>query len=185
MAPRDPAPHPRAGGSFGWPLIGHDEELEFLRSARRRRPPAGVVVSGLPGVGKSRLMSEALEAAREEGWGVLRISASAGLKGVAFAPFRSVVALPRTRDLGELAAALEDAIALLGGDKGLMLAVDDGQDLDDASAGFVHHLAGVGSAVALVTLRSGADRPGALTGALEGRAGGACRAGGALPSGDE
>ncbi len=45
-----------------------------------------------------------------------------------------------------------------------MLAVDDGQDLDDASAGFVHHLAGVGSAVALVTLRSGADRPGALDG---------------------
>ena len=86
MAPRDPAPQPPAGGSLGWPLIGHDDELEFLRSARRRHPPAGVVVSGLPGVGKSRLMSAALEAAREEGWAVLRISASVGLKGVAFAP---------------------------------------------------------------------------------------------------
>jgi DNA-binding CsgD family transcriptional regulator len=114
-------------------------------------------------VGKSRLGSTALEAARADGWGVFRVCASAGLKGVAFAPFRTAVALPATSDLGELAAALDEALSLLRGANGLMLLVDDGHDLDDASAGFVHHLAVVGSAVALVTLRSGADRPGALT----------------------
>ena len=124
MAPRDPAPHPPPGGSFGWPLIGRDEELEFLRSARRRHPPAGVVVSGLPGVGKSRLVSAALDAAREEGWGVLRVSASAGLKRGGVRPF------PQGRraaaDEGPRRARrrrFEDALArCVAGDKGLMLA---------------------------------------------------------------
>jgi DNA-binding CsgD family transcriptional regulator len=152
-----------AGGAHAWPLIGRDEELEFLRVARGRKPPASVVVSGLPGVGKSRLVSEALEAARVEGWGVLRVCASAGLSSVAFGPFRTAVALPQTKDLGELVAALDDALSRLRGGRGLMLLVDDGHDLDEASAGYVHQLAMVGSAVAMVTLRSGAERPSALT----------------------
>jgi DNA-binding CsgD family transcriptional regulator/tetratricopeptide (TPR) repeat protein len=154
-----------------WPLVGREEELGYLRAARSRHTPASVVVSGLPGVGKSRLMQATLEEARADGWGVLLLSASAGLKNLPFAAFRSGVAPLQTTlktygqraDLSELAAVLEETIAGYRTPIGALLAIDDGHCLDDASAGFAHHLAATGSAVVLVTLRSGAERSDALT----------------------
>ncbi|HEV8064569.1 MAG TPA: AAA family ATPase, partial [Acidimicrobiales bacterium] len=154
--------HP-GGELAGWPLIGRSEELEFLRAARRRRRPSSIVVSGLPGVGKSRLVATALEEAEGEGWGVVHLRSSKGLKAVAFAPFRAVVPVPAAKDLGEVVAALETALSGRRGAKGLLLVVDDAHDLDEASAGFVHHAVVSGLAVAALTLRSGAERPDALT----------------------
>jgi DNA-binding NarL/FixJ family response regulator len=158
------APPGQPGGELAeWPLIGRSEELDFLRTARRRRPPASIVVSGLPGVGKSRLAATALSQAQSEGWGVVYLRSSKGLKSVAFAPFRTVVPVPPSSDLGEVVAGLEDALAARRGARGLLLSIDDAHDLDDASAGFVHHVVVTGLAVAMLTLRSGTERPDALT----------------------
>ncbi len=148
-----------------WPLVGRDEELGYLRAARSRQLPAGVVVSGLPGVGKSRLVRATIDEARRDGWGVLQLSASAGLKNLAFAPFRSAVAPPQRRsaDLAAVAEALEEAISGYVTPAGALLVIDDAHNLDDASAGFVHHLAATRLVAVLVALRSRAPLPDALT----------------------
>lgn len=151
-----------AGREPAWPLVGRQEELDFLRAARRRRPPVGTVVSGLPGVGKSRLVEAALRGAEADGFGVVAVRASAGLRHVAFAPFRSVIDLPASSDPAELVAAVERALDKER-DGGVLLVVDDAHDLDEASAGLVHHLAAVDAATVVVTVRTGAARPEAVT----------------------
>src|SRR6266508_3908214 len=47
-----------------WPLVGRLEELAFIEQAMARPETAGVIVAGAAGVGKTRLVSEALERAR-------------------------------------------------------------------------------------------------------------------------
>ena len=52
-----------------WPLVGRAHELAFVRRVRRSGAGHGVVLSGAPGVGKSRLAAEAAgEASGEGGW---------------------------------------------------------------------------------------------------------------------
>jgi AAA ATPase domain len=51
-----------------WPLTGRAEELSLISGLTRRRDgPAGVVVAGAAGVGKTRLAREALAAAQQRG----------------------------------------------------------------------------------------------------------------------
>jgi ATP-dependent Clp protease ATP-binding subunit ClpA len=66
----------------GWPLTGRVEELSRISGlARRRDGPAGVVLTGPAGVGKTGLAREALAAAEQRGaltrWAVGTSSARA------------------------------------------------------------------------------------------------------------
>ena len=63
-----------------WPLTGRAEELSVISGLFCRRiGPAGIVVAGAPGVGKTRLAREALAAAQRRGaltrWAVATASA--------------------------------------------------------------------------------------------------------------
>lgn len=52
----------------GWPLTGRVKELSRISGLTRRRDgPAGVVLAGPAGVGKTRLAREALAAAEQRG----------------------------------------------------------------------------------------------------------------------
>ncbi|HEX4103086.1 MAG TPA: ATP-binding protein [Pseudonocardiaceae bacterium] len=52
----------------GWPLTGRSEELSRINGLTRRRDgPAGVVLAGPAGVGKTRLARESLAAAGQRG----------------------------------------------------------------------------------------------------------------------
>lgn len=78
-----------------WPLTGRAEELAYIGELTRRSSgPAGVVLAGAAGVGKTRLAREALAAARQRGrqtrWAAatasaraLPLGAFAGLAGAA------------------------------------------------------------------------------------------------------
>jgi replication-associated recombination protein RarA len=56
-------------GGGEWPLVGRAEELELLVKLRSRGLSA--VISGPPGVGKSRLAGAALADAARHGWATL------------------------------------------------------------------------------------------------------------------
>jgi AAA ATPase domain len=65
-----------------WPLTGRPEELSRISELIRRRDgPAGVVLAGAAGVGKTRLVREVLTAAEQRGavtrWAVATASARA------------------------------------------------------------------------------------------------------------
>ena len=62
----------------------------------------------------------------------------------------------------ELLARARDALVERGGGRRLVLCVDDGQLLDEASAALTHQLMAAGEAFALVTLYRGEPRPDAL-----------------------
>lgn len=58
-----------------WPLTGRDDELRRIVAAIRPST-AGIVVAGPAGVGKTRLMHEAVTAAGAEETAVVRARAS-------------------------------------------------------------------------------------------------------------
>ncbi|MBX9982431.1 MAG: AAA family ATPase, partial [Mycobacterium gordonae] len=59
---------------LSWPLVGRSEEMRTIKAALTTSGVSGVVVSGAAGVGKSRIVREALSAAssgqRECRWAV-------------------------------------------------------------------------------------------------------------------
>jgi hypothetical protein len=128
----------------------------------RRNGPAGIVLAGAPGVGKTRLAREALAAAQRRGaltrWAVATASARALPLG-AFAATLGVVG----PDPARLVRQASDAL-LAGADKaGVIVGVDDAHLLDDLSATLVHQLVLRRTATLVLTLRTGETAPDAVT----------------------
>jgi DNA-binding NarL/FixJ family response regulator/tetratricopeptide (TPR) repeat protein len=124
-----------------------------------------VVLSGAPGVGKSRLAAEAAgEASREEGWSTVAVPVSPGTACFPFGALRAALGVtPASVDLAGLSAGLEAAIVASRGDGRVLVVVDDAHLLDEQSAGLLHGLVARGDAALLATVRSGLPVPPALT----------------------
>ena len=142
----------------GWPLVGRDDELEYvLRSLEERD---GVLLAGEAGVGKSRLASEVLAAAAALGWSTVALGVGAESAAVPFAPFAPL--------LGEDAAGdgvdrfMRATRALEARGERVLLHIDDAHLLDEVSTAFVRHLLAAATARLLLTARSGAPMPSAL-----------------------
>lgn len=148
-----------------WPLVGRTEQLSRVvatveRALRGGRTPAGVVLAGSAGTGKTRLASEV---ARTVGAPTARIIATASGASVplgALAPL-----LPRDLVRSDIAAdSLQwaaDEIVAPGRDP-VLLVVDDVHLLDLASATVVLQLVLGRRVVLLATLRSGEPAPDAV-----------------------
>jgi DNA-binding SARP family transcriptional activator len=68
LPPRAPAPEPSAGPE--WPMVGRDADLAALRDAWQRAAGGTTtyaVLTGEPGIGKSRLAAELVALARQDG----------------------------------------------------------------------------------------------------------------------
>jgi DNA-binding NarL/FixJ family response regulator len=146
-----------------WPLMGRVEELSRIGGlARRRDGPAGVVVVGAAGVGKTRLAREALIAAEQRGvltrWAVGTASARVLPLG-AFAATLGVVG----SDPARLVRQASDALLAGAGRAGVIVGVDDAHLLDEVSAVLVHQLVLRRAAGVVLTLRSGERAPDAVT----------------------
>ena len=143
-------------------IVGRDEELAALHRfvARRADGPAALVLSGEAGIGKSTLWRAGVEAARQRGLRVLAARPTEAerpldltglgdlLDGVAWevlpeltAPQRRALevallidALPGRADARALGVAVRSSLQLLSRDEPLMLAIDDVQWLDAATA---------------------------------------------------
>jgi DNA-binding CsgD family transcriptional regulator len=140
-----------------WPLVGRDEELAYVRRARRGDAPA-VVVGGVQGVGRSRLVAEALAAARAERSATEQVDGTAATASI---PFGAVAHLapPGTSggDALGLLLATTDHLRARASRRPLIIAVDDAHQLDEASLALIRRLVGTPSLFLLLTIRS--DEP--------------------------
>ncbi len=155
-------PYP-LGVAATWPLTGRAEELSLISGLIRRRDgPAGVVLAGAAGVGKTRLAREALAVAAQRGglirWAVATASARALPLG-AFAATLGVVG----PDPARLVRQASDALLAGAGPAGVIVGVDDAHLLDELSATVVHQLALRRAATMVLTMRTGETAPDAVT----------------------
>jgi DNA-binding CsgD family transcriptional regulator len=129
----------------GWPLLGRNAEIDRVRQVWRSGP-AGVVVAGPCGSGKTAFAHACLDLARDLGWNVEVISTPAASATLWGADLLSSV-------LDGLSASGEAAVVF----------VDDVELLSDAPAALLHDAAlrrGIG---VLATLRSGTVAASAIT----------------------
>jgi DNA-binding CsgD family transcriptional regulator len=147
-----------------WPLTGRDIELRLVGEALSNGSVGGVVLAGPPGVGKTRLLVEAEALALAEGCAVEWVRASRSARSIPLGAFAAL--LPAVDDRlpegVELLARARHALAERAAGRRLVLCVDDGQLLDDASAALVHQLVAAGEAFAVVSVRRDEAEPDAL-----------------------
>jgi DNA-binding CsgD family transcriptional regulator len=151
------------GVAITWPLTGRAEELSLINGlVQSEDGPAGVVLAGAAGVGKTRLAREALAAAQQRGaltrWAAATASARALPLG-AFAATLGVVG----PDPARLVRQATDALLAGAGKAGVIVGVDDAHLLDDLSATLVHQLALRRTVTLVLTLRTGETAPDAVT----------------------
>ncbi|MDT5043792.1 MAG: hypothetical protein QOE51_4777 [Actinoplanes sp.] len=143
-----------------WEFVGRNDELARLSAAATGEHERGLILSGVAGVGKSRLVHEAIEPLPAEHFLVL--TASANVAGSEL-PFGGLAKLLPTHPPAGLSAAgllrwAVDALLADAGDLPIVLAVDDAHLLDGPSAALVHLLVREGAAL-LATLRTGEHVP--------------------------
>jgi DNA-binding CsgD family transcriptional regulator len=146
-----------------WPLVGRDDELAIVHGALER-DGVGIVISGAPGVGKTRIADELLSALATTGSQVVRMNAT---RAAATIPLGAAAALLGRRGAHEVGdhptlAALHHAILERAATGSLVIGVDDAHLLDEASAELLHHFARVGDVRLVVTVRSGEPAPAAV-----------------------
>lgn len=128
------------------------------------RDARGVVLSGEPGVGKSRLAADVLAEAVDHGADTEMVFAT---RSTATVPFGVLVHLARPRrslpSRTELLIDLVDAIAARSARATVVMLVDDAHLLDEGAAAVMHALAARGTCRLLLTVRAGADVPDAIT----------------------
>lgn len=144
-----------------WPLVGRDAELATVRrTLASTGGPRGVAVFGEPGVGKTRLIAEAVEGCRRDGMAVEWVRATEAARQIQLGSFAHLLAPDAAAhnhdDLLHLALARLDARAGTGP---FLLAVDDAHLLDDTSVALLHLVATQSSARLLVSVRTGEPLP--------------------------
>ncbi|MFE0679037.1 LuxR C-terminal-related transcriptional regulator [Streptomyces sp. NPDC058867] len=129
-----------------WPFTGRDGEVELIRGALTSGRN-GIVVTGVAGCGKTRLVAEATRGAERA-----RVAGTPEARAIPFAAFAHL--LPE-------GVTLHRAVQLLSSVR--LLVVDDAHLLDDSSAALVHQLAVQGRTRLLVVATEGVPAPGSIT----------------------
>jgi len=157
-----------------WPLVGRDEELAMARQVLAGKG-AGIVVSGTPGVGKTRFAEELLAGLDRAGVQVVRMMATRAAATIPLGAAATVFAdipggilqtgpVPIVTSEPEAGSrhAAEQAIVQRAAASPLVVGIDDAHLLDEATAQLVHHLARSGQARLVLTLRGGEPTPAAI-----------------------
>ena len=150
--------------SASWPLIGRAAEVDLRNGILATRGAGGVVLSGVAGVGKTRLAGEFVRHADATGRATAWAAASRALAVIPFGAFAHLLAaddVPAGSPLDVLRRAHSE-IRRRSPDRPLVLVVDDAHLLDDASAGLVHQLAAAGTAFVVATVCDGYQVPDAV-----------------------
>lgn len=146
-----------------WPLVGRDDVLAHVRSLLRRPALTGLVLVGPAGVGKTRLAAECQALGEEVRMVAAKVVAS---RAAAAIPLGALAPLlpPEVAAAGPgMVPRAQEALAGLGGDRRLLLLVDDAHNLDEASALVVRHLAASASTFVVATVRTGEPAPDPVT----------------------
>ncbi|MCO8129431.1 LuxR C-terminal-related transcriptional regulator [Acidimicrobiia bacterium EGI L10123] len=133
-------------------LIGRVGEMERLRSLFRPDGPAGLVLTGRAGVGKSRLLAEVVAAAPDD-WHVENVLAAPGMRRVPFAAVSHLLTANPNPDPTVLLRSARTELKRRSGRRQLLLAVDDAHELDDGSMGLIHQIVVHGEGRLVATVR--------------------------------
>ncbi|MBV8350458.1 MAG: LuxR family transcriptional regulator [Mycolicibacterium sp.] len=147
----------------GVALTGRDSELAVIQRALRGvGGHSGVVIVGAPGVGKTRLAREVVGQAAAAGQSTTWIVGTESARPLPLGAFTSSLGDPITDPLPSVRRVINSFVAL--GRRGRMLiGIDDAHLLDGLSAHVVHQLAQAAQTRLVVTTRSGAQEPDAIT----------------------
>jgi DNA-binding NarL/FixJ family response regulator len=148
-------PPGRQAWQLAWPFTGREDELAWVAARRREGTCCGVVVSGAPGVGKTRLARELLASGIDAGVPVEWVQATRAAASVPLGAFAAL--FPPGSPGGDQLQLFQfcaDTMRQRAGGGRVLLGVDDAQLLDPASAALVLHLART-SAFVVVTVRAG------------------------------
>jgi DNA-binding CsgD family transcriptional regulator len=148
---------------FRWPFVGRGEELRLIRETMA--VGAGIVLAGVPGVGKTRLAYEAVRGAdpdRYIGRWTAATAATAPIPFGALAPLLPA-GLPGSAERVNVLRAAADALVAGCGDRRLILGIDDAHLLDATSAALIRQLAEGGRCFVLASIRSGEPAPAPVT----------------------
>lgn len=151
--------------STRWPFVGRREELDVVGAAMADPTMPGMVLAGAAGVGKSRLLHEAvrgIDSARCLARSVVATPATSEIPFGALAPLLPAD-LPNATSPTNLLRFAADALARPAGSRRLVVGVDDAHVLDDVSAGLLHQLAQAGQAFVLASVRTGEPAPEPIT----------------------
>jgi DNA-binding CsgD family transcriptional regulator/tetratricopeptide (TPR) repeat protein len=146
-----------------WPIVGRHEELAFLGEALRDPRQRGALVAGEAGVGKTRLVREALSSLQESH--VETVTATESGCDIPFGAFAHL--LPedlRHVDRIDLLAFIGRHLVERAAQLPFVLTVDDAHLLDGSSAALVQYLAEHSRAKVLIAMRSHEIAPDAIVG---------------------
>lgn len=148
-----------------WPLVGRGAELERV-GAILAADRGGLVFAGPPGVGKTRLGTEALALAASTGMVTLRVTATQASASLPFGAFGALLPelAPGTdrSDRTDVLRQIAGAITARGEDRPVAVLVDDAHLLDDASAALALQLITNGDAFVVATVRLPEPAPDAV-----------------------
>jgi DNA-binding CsgD family transcriptional regulator len=149
-----------------WPLVGRDDELAHLgRVLAAERGPRGAAVFGEAGVGKTRLVTEAVERQRDGGVLVEWVRATEAARSIPLGSFAHL--LDRHDQAHHRDDLLHLALSRLrerAGDGRFLLAVDDAHLLDETSVALLHLAVTQSNVRVLVSVRTGGPLPAGLVG---------------------
>lgn len=151
--------------SDGALLDGRGALVDRIVMRLSERPTPAFVLTGEPGVGKTRLAAEATRAASLVGFATAEVAATGSAVSIPFGPFAPLLPVElATSDRLELLRQASAAIAARAGSDGrLLLAVDDAHLLDEGSAALVNQLARSDACGVLLTVRTHMSAPDAVT----------------------
>lgn len=150
-----------------WPLVGRSEELATI--AATTRPGAatarGIVLSGVAGVGKTRVAREAVARIAVHGTRQHWIVATASARSVPLGAFADIASDFGPDPLHRVREVIDGLIGDRRGEKArqVVVGVDDAHLLDDLSAFTVHQLVTRQLATVILTIRTGESPPDAIT----------------------
>nr|WP_308207212.1 ATP-binding protein [Mycolicibacterium pulveris] len=147
----------------GTPLAGRDGELTAIRHALGGGGnTAGVVIVGSAGVGKTRLAREVLARAERAGERTNWIVGTESARALPLGAFTALLGDAMADPMANVRRVINSFVAQQQRGR-VLIGVDDAHLLDGLSAHVVHQLAQSRGARLVVTVRSGADEPDAVT----------------------
>ncbi len=139
-----------------WPLTGRRGDLDDILESLSAGSVKAVVITGEPGVGKSRLARETLDRLAGEGWPTLWTTATAATRDT---PLGAVAHLVPRGVLGDPAALVAHARSELERSERLVVCVDDAQLLDQTTVSLLGPLLDHAPVRLVVTVPDLADAP--------------------------
>jgi DNA-binding CsgD family transcriptional regulator/RecA/RadA recombinase len=145
-----------------WPLVGRDGELgDLLDLLGASRGPRGVALFGQAGVGKTRLVTEAVESEQAAGTAVEWVRATEAARTIPLGSFAHL--LTSGDEVDQRDDLLHLALTRLherSGGRSFLLAVDDAHLLDEVSVALLHLAVTQSPAIrVLASIRTGEPLP--------------------------